>query len=161
MRNKQNGSASIEFVMGFMAFWFMCMAWVEMSYMSYISAINDLAISEVSRSAKKGEERYLDIVDEVLYRDNSIWNTVISADNFRVSIQYLPTIEALESEKKGCPTPEGQRTRECGDEGNNALAIYRIDYDFHPIFSYVFSRSVNLSREMIVVQEYERSQFEI
>lgn len=72
MRNKQNGSASIEFVMGFMAFWFMCMAWVEMSYMSYISAINDLAISEVSRSAKKGEERYLDIVDEVLYRDNSI-----------------------------------------------------------------------------------------
>lgn len=113
MRNKQNGSASIEFVMGFMAFWFMCMAWVEMSYMSYISAINDLAISEVSRSAKKGEERYLDIVDEVLYRDNSIWNTVISADNFRVSIQYLPTIEALESEKKGCPIPEGQRTREC------------------------------------------------
>ncbi|MUH96071.1 pilus assembly protein [Aliivibrio fischeri] len=161
MRNKQNGSASIEFVMGFMAFWFMCMAWVEMSYMSYISAINDLAISEVSRSAKKGEERYLDIVDEVLYRDNSIWNTVISADNFRVSIQYLPTIEALESEKKGCPIPEGQRTRECGDEGNNALAIYRIDYDFHPIFSYVFSRSANFSREMIVVQEYERSQFEI
>ncbi|MUK30473.1 pilus assembly protein [Aliivibrio fischeri] len=161
MRNKQNGSASIEFVMGFMAFWFMCMAWVEMSYMSYISAINDLAISEVSRSAKKGEERYLDIVDEVLYRDNSIWNTVISADNFRVSIQYLLTIEALESEKKGCPIPEGKRTRECGDEGNNALAIYRIDYDFHPIFSYVFSRSANLSREMIVVQEYERSQFEI
>lgn len=161
MRIKQKGSASIEFVIGFMAFWFMCMAWVEMSYMSYISAVNDLAISEISRSAKKGNGQYLNIVDDVLHRENSIWNIAVSADNFQISIHYLPSIEALEAVKKGCPIPEGKRTRECGEEVNNALAIYRIDYNFHPIFSYAFSRSANLSREMIVVQEYERSQFEV
>lgn len=161
MKRKEKGSVSIEFAMGFMAFWFMCMAWVEMSYMSYISAINDLAIAEISRNAKKGEGEYLRIVDGVLRRENSIWNTVTSADNFKVSIQYLDSLEALEKVKKGCPVFEEQRTRECGNAVDSALAIYRVDYHFRPIFSYVFSHSVNLSREMIVVQEYERSQFKI
>lgn len=44
----QRGIASIEFALGFMAFWLMCMAWVEMSYLSYVSAISDLAISEAA-----------------------------------------------------------------------------------------------------------------
>ena len=39
-KRKQTGVATIEFVLGFMAFWLMCMAWVEMSYLSYISAIS-------------------------------------------------------------------------------------------------------------------------
>lgn len=161
MKSKQKGVASIEFAMGFLAFWFMCMAWVEMSYMSYISAINDVAISEASRSAKKGEGEYLKIIDGVLHREKSIWNTVTSADNFRIAVHYLPSMSALEGVVDGCKIPEGKRTRECGEETNNALAIYRIDYQFTPIFSYLFSRNANLSREMIVVQEYERSKFEI
>ena len=77
MRIKQKGSASIEFVIGFMAFWFMCMAWVEMSYMSYISAVNDLAISEISRSAKKGNGQYLNIVDDVLHRPQHVYTRAL------------------------------------------------------------------------------------
>ena len=160
MKSKQKGVASIEFAMGFLAFWFMCMGWVEMSYMSYISAINDIAISEASRSAKKGDGDYLKIIDGVLHREKSIWNTVTSADNFRISVHYLPSMSALEGVVEGCKIPKGQRTKECGEETNSSLAIYRIDYQFTPIFSYLFSKNANLSREMIVVQEYERSKFQ-
>ncbi|OIQ25099.1 TadE/TadG family type IV pilus assembly protein [uncultured Vibrio sp.] len=161
MRSKQRGVASIEFAVGFFAFWLMCMAWVEMSYISYISAINDLAISEVARTAKKGSGHYLETVEQVLHRDNSIWNQVVDGDNFQVTIHYTQGIEALTSITDQCMISDNQKMKECGDSELSSLAIYRINYRFMPIFSYFFTTQNLMSREMIVVQEYERSKFEI
>ncbi|MEZ8040440.1 TadE/TadG family type IV pilus assembly protein [Vibrio sp. 1F263] len=161
MRYKQKGVASIEFAVGFFAFWLMCMAWVEMSYISYISAINDLAISEVARTAKKGSGNYLDTVDKVLHREGSIWNQVVNGDNFQVTIHYSKNLSELASITDQCSISGSQKFKECGDADNSALAIYRINYRFSPIFSYFFTTQNLMSREMIVVQEYERSKFEI
>lgn len=54
-RNKRRnkGIASIEFALGFVGFWLMCMLWVEMSYMSFVSAVTDITISEAARQSKK------------------------------------------------------------------------------------------------------------
>ena len=161
MRSKQKGVASIEFAVGFFAFWLMCMAWVEMSYISYISAINDLAVSEVARTAKKGSGNYLDTVDKVLHREGSIWNQVVNGDNFQVTIHYSKNLSELASITDQCSISGNQKFKECGDADNAALAIYRINYRFSPIFSYFFTTQNLMSREMIVVQEYERSKFEI
>ncbi|MEZ9438817.1 TadE/TadG family type IV pilus assembly protein [Vibrio atlanticus] len=161
MRYKQKGVASIEFAVGFFAFWLMCMAWVEMSYISYISAINDLAVSEVARTAKKGSGNYLDTVDKALHREGSIWNQVVNGDNFQVTIHYSKNLSELASITDQCSISGSQKFKECGDADNAALAIYRINYRFSPIFSYFFTTQNLMSREMIVVQEYERSKFEI
>lgn len=161
MKSKQRGVASIEFAIGFFAFWLMCMAWVEMSYISYISGINDLAISEVARTAKKGTGHYLDTVQEVLHRERSIWNLVADGDKFQVTIHYAETLEGLANITEQCVISGDQKVKECGDAQHSALAIYRIDYRFTPVFSYFFTANNLMVREMIVVQEYERSKFEI
>ncbi|MGF1698372.1 pilus assembly protein [Vibrio lamellibrachiae] len=161
MKNKQSGVASIEFVIGFFAFWLMCMAWVEMSYMSYISSINDLAISEVAREAKKGSRDYMATVQGVLHRDGSMWNTVVDGDNFQVTIQYLTSVGELVKITDQCQISASESQKECGNEQQSSLAIYQINYPFTPIFSYFLGLDGLLSREMIVVQEYERSKFEV
>ncbi len=161
MRARQRGVASIEFAVGFFAFWLMCMAWVEISYMSYVSAINDLAISEISRTAKKGSDRYMDTVQDVLHREGSIWNNVIDGDNFQVTIHYVKDIDELKNVTDQCQITDYQMSKQCGDEEHASLAIYRINYAFTPIFSYFLGLQGLMSREMIVVQEYERSQFEV
>lgn len=161
MRIKQRGVASIEFAIGFFAFWLMCMAWVEMSYMSYISAINDLAISEISRAAKKDSKDYMEVVQTVLHREGSIWHQVINGDNFQFTIQYIKDVDELKNTTDQCQIAIGEKSKQCGDEQNASIAIYRLDYLFTPIFSYFFTSNGLMSREMIVVQEYERSQFEV
>ena len=66
MKKKQKGVVTIEFALGFFAFWLMVAAWAELSFMSYISAVNDLAIAEASRSAKKDTQDYIDSFYEQL-----------------------------------------------------------------------------------------------
>ncbi|EED27942.1 conserved hypothetical protein [Vibrio sp. 16] len=39
------------------------------------------------------------------------------------------------------------------------MAIYRVDYDFNSIFTFFMDTSNLVSREVIVVQEYERDAF--
>ncbi|MFM2589809.1 TadE/TadG family type IV pilus assembly protein [Vibrio sp. TBV020] len=161
MKVKQRGVATIEFAIGFFAFWLMCMAWVEMSYISYISAINDLAISEIARTAKKDSSDYMQTVQEVLHEEDSIWNQVVDGNDFQVTIQYVDSLKNLVNVENLCGEAEILESTECGKEQNAALAIYRINYRFNPIFSYFVTTHNLMSREMIVVQEYERSQFEV
>ncbi|NRB42225.1 MAG: pilus assembly protein [Pseudomonadales bacterium] len=166
-RTRQRGVAAIEFVFGFMAFWIMCMAWAEMSYMSYISAIGDIAIAEASREAKKGdgalqgdvrdEHYYLTLFESALKDNNSsIWSAIANADNFRISIQYLDGIDELEDIIE-CTADDdaGEISKECGDSAS-AIALYRISYNFTPMFTYFTDLDSIFSREMFVVQEYER-----
>lgn len=152
---------AIEFALGFFGFWLMCMAWVEMSYMSYVSAIGDLAIAEASRTSKVEEEKYLEAFENAIHDSNSLWAGIVDSHNFRISIQYLDSIDNLVSQKDPCLPGDKQTSAECGNETNSALAIYRIDYDFTSIFTYFMDESTVFSREVIVIQEYERSEFEI
>lgn len=160
-RKNQKGVVAIEFALGFFGFWLMCMAWVEMSYMSYISAIGDLAIAEASRTSKVQEEKYLQAFENAIHDSDSLWAGVVDTHNFRISIQYLDSIANLVAQKEPCLPGEKQVTAECGSESESALAIYRIDYDFNSIFTYFMDESTVFSREVIVIQEYERSEFEI
>jgi len=156
----QKGIASIEFALGFMAFWLMCMAWVEMSYLSYISAISDLAISEAARSAKVSEGGYRAVFEGVINDNNALWSGVVDESNFRMSVQYIGAIADL-ANVNPCEVPDGESFAECGTATDSAMAIYRIDYDFTSIFTYFMDTSSIVSREVIVVQEYERDAFEI
>lgn len=158
---KQKGVASIEFALGFFAFWLMCMAWVEMSYMSYISAIADLAISEASRDAKLQPDSYLSAFQSSLDKKIGPWAGIVDSGNFRISIQYLENISKLTDQIAPCLVAEGEKSVKCGEEINSAIAIYRIDYDFDSIFSYFMDKTSVFSREVIVIQEFQRDKFKI
>ncbi len=161
IKRKQKGTASIEFAIGFFAFWVMIMAWVEVGYMSYVSALSDYAISEASRQAKKDTETYQTVFDEVLRSNDSLWAKVVDKSNFSASIKYVAHLSDLDAVTEPCIPPAGQQVATCGNEVNSAIAIYYISYDYEGLFSYFFDGSSLFSREVIVVQEYERDQFEI
>ncbi len=161
-REKQSGVASIEFALGFLMFWLMCMVWVEMSYMSFVSAINDVAIAEASRSAKVSSQgNYEQIFEQVLKNKHSIWQHIANSESFRISVQYVTDMDQLVSLEDKCVVPEGQSSIECGEASKSAIAIYRTDYDYQPIFAYLLSGESVFSREVIMIQEYERSEFGI
>lgn len=137
------------------------MAWVEMSYMSYVSSVNDLVISEISRTAKKHSGDYLETVHRVLNQESSIWNPIVDAKRFNVSIQYLQGLTELTAYTNKCQMARSAGDAECGQARNAAIAVYHIDYEFRPIFSYFLGLQGLMSREMVVVQEYERTFFSI
>ena len=157
--SRQKGVASIEFAVGFFAFWLMCMAWVEMSYMSYVSAVGDIAISEAARNAKLQDDNYMSAFKKQLRTGDSVWANMVDIDDFRLSIQYLESIDDLKNQKLPCLATADNPTQECGSEVDSAIAIYRIDYDFNSMFSYFIDETSVFSREVIVIQEYQRDTF--
>ncbi|GLR73386.1 TadE family protein [Aliivibrio sifiae] len=159
--SKNKGTASIEFVLGFMAFWLICMAWVEMSYMSYISAISDLIVSESARESKTKEADYLDSFNQAINTNQSLWGSVVDPNKFTMSIQYLDSVSELGGLVNPCVVPKDEVSAECGNADDRALAVYRIDYRFSSIFTYFVDTESLFSREVIVIQEYERDAFEI
>ncbi len=138
----------------------MCMLWVEMSYMSYISAINDFVITEAAREVKTEQAGYLVAFRQEIEDHSGLWGSIIDPANFRLSINYVQSIADLEGLVNPCEVPDGQNVAECGNEDNSAIAVYNISYDFSPIFTFFMDTETILSREVIVIQEYERDQFD-
>ena len=157
----QKGVVTIEFALGFFAFWLLIAAWVEMSYISYVSAIGDLAVSKASRMAKKDTENYVAVFNQVLNDSNEFWSNYVSSDNFTASVRFVKDLNELDTVTDVCMPESGLQTATCGTETNSAIAIYYVSYNFDNLFTYFIADSSVFAREIIVVQEYERDKFEI
>ncbi len=148
----KRGLVAIELALGFIGFWMLCMVWVEMSFVSYTSALGDLMISQASSQAKREEVNFKQSFDSVIQQSNSIWKSVVTDDDFTACVRYVSDFNALKnisSDQALCP--EG--VAEVGDS-NSPIAIYRVSYSFTPIFTNLFGTSKKVfTREMIVVQE--------
>ncbi|MGF1756226.1 pilus assembly protein [Vibrio makurazakiensis] len=170
---KQSGIASIEFALSFMAFWLMCITWAEMGYMSYVSSVSDYAISESVRDAKvviqdsqsRGNKQATDFMQsfkQSIQAQGSLWGEMIDPNKFRLTIQYLKDVDSLSSYGGECEIEDDSLYElECGDSVHSVMAVYRIDYDFKPMLSFLIDTETLFSREVIVIQEYERDQFKI
>jgi tight adherence protein E len=156
------GIATIEFAIGFIFFWYMCAAWVELSFMSYVSALGDLAIASATEQAKKYEgdsKNFLTEFKNKLSDNNSLWSGLYSVDDFKISVVYLKDLDELSSYSFKCFPKEGETSAECGTATGSAIALYRINYDYTPIFNYSVDSNLIFSREMIVIQENQRDKF--
>lgn len=161
IRKKQRGVASIEFVLGFMAFWLMCSAWVEMSYMSYVSSLGDLAISQAARESKKLDSTdFLTKFDQVLKQSDSLWARIVDSKRFQFSVRYLKSFDELTKVKDACIPAKDETKQECGIAKGAAIAVYRISYNYQPIFNLFLDADNVFSREMVVIQEYQREKFD-
>ena len=150
-RSKQKGVATIEFAIGFMAFWAMCMVWAEMSYMSYISAVGDLAIATTARDVRTLEDDYKTAFEQALTKSNSIWPAIFKPGEFKVKACYFNTINALNNYTGGCAQPSPP-----SKEIASPIAIYSITYDYNSLFTFFISATTVFSREVIVIQENRR-----
>ncbi|MCG3722548.1 pilus assembly protein [Vibrio cincinnatiensis] len=155
----KKGIATIEFVGGFFAFWLMCMAWVEMSFISYVSSLGDLAIAKAAREAKKTDGiNYVTEFNQLLNEENSLWHYVVDANKFKARVQFVKHLDDLHNYETRC-LGEGEEAFNCNDPKDMAIAVYHISYDYQPIFSFFLSRETLFAREVIVIQEYQRETF--
>lgn len=161
--SSSRGVAALEFVAGFGAFWAMCLLWAEMSYVSYVSALGDLLISNASHYAKLNPNdlsnsqnpNFNDDFQKIIEQQDSLWSVLITPNGFKTSIQFVQSYEELAKLTTTCPT--SRAGNQCGTATGAPIAIYRINYEYQPIFSGFFGSSSDVfSREMIVVQEYQR-----
>ncbi|HIF9267438.1 TadE/TadG family type IV pilus assembly protein [Photobacterium damselae] len=160
-KKNEKGIASIEFVMMFMTFWLFVVAWIEISYMSYISAVSDVIVSEAARESKTKHDDYLTFFSQVISKSDSLWGDIIDPNKFTISINYIENVAKLLDVTVECNVPDGENIAQCGREQNSPIAIYRVDYKFDSLFSYFFDDEVIFSREVVVIQEYERDKFNI
>jgi tight adherence protein E len=145
----------------------MCIAWVEMSFMSYISAVGDLALSHSAQVAKKysgtGSETevkaaFLNAFKTEL-ENGSLWHYVADANDFILSVRYVESYSDLANITEACVPDKKDKSTTCGDATDSALAIYRISYNYTPLFNYFIDSDQMFSRETIVIQEYQRDKF--
>lgn len=164
-KKSKKGVVAIEFAAGFFAFWLMCLFLAEVSYVSYVSALGDLMITKATRNTKlvKDEQSFATAFNEALNEQNSIWKTLVTQQGFQRSIRYVDSFSDLENVTTTCEPAEGQSSVECNKPDADeqiAIAIYRVSYNYKPIFSKFFGDDTTVfSREMIVVQEYQRDKF--
>lgn len=162
LMSKESGVAAIEFSLGFLAFFMMIALFFEITYMSYISSITDLMIAQAVRDSKlhnQGSD-FKTIFENRLKSDQEIWSSLVNKNNFRFSIRYVKDFSMLKNVKAICePKNEDGEVVDgvCGEALGSPIAIYRISYDYIPVFNF-YSKGF-FSREMIVVQEYQRDAF--
>ena len=163
-KTSKKGVVALEFAAGFAAFWGMCLLWLEMSYVSYVSALGDLLISNASYYAKlnpndlsdQNQLNFNDDFKKIIAEQDSLWSSIVSADGFTTNITYLKNYQELaQLNPDVCLlVPENEQ---CGNPIGSPIAIYRINYKYEPIFAKFFNASTDIfSREMIVIQEYQR-----
>ncbi len=160
-RRAQNGVVTIEFALGFFGFWIFIAAWLEVCFLSYVSAVTDLAMANASREAKKGNEAYVTAFKDVLNESGSVWSNFVDANKVKSSVRYVDTMANLHLISDICTPTNTSPGATCGVEENSSIAIYHLSYELDGIFTYIIDNETLLSREIIVVQEYERDKFEI
>lgn len=153
---EQRGVASIEFSLTVMLFIIMVFFIAELSRMAYVSSVIDLAVSEAAKEGKNAPEdnggyqrRFRNHLTE---QGGSLWFFLTREDAVELSIHYANSVSDMA--KTG--GTEGQQQTH-----NNALARYQLRYRYHPMFFPFPSAWADslFNREVIFVQEYERSQF--
>lgn len=151
----QRGVASIEFVFTVFAFIFMVFFIAEISRLAYISAVIDLSVSESAKDAKNApatlngdyQQRFN---DRLLVQGGSLWRFLSSADATSLTVTYADSISDMIS-----------TGGTAGYKKDQPLARYQLIYQYHPMFFPFPQAWANklLNREVIFVQEYERSKF--
>ncbi len=160
-RKKNRGVAAIEFAIGFIFFWYMIAAWVEMSFMSYVSAVGDLAISSASQYAKKYDSTDFAtrFNQQLTGSSDSLWKNFINTSNYSTTVYYLDDFSDLTTNTLDCEPAEDESNAECGTSSGSAIALYRVTYNYDPMFNFFLDSDLVFSREVIVIQENQRDQF--
>lgn len=154
------GSAVLELALGIIPILFLLISIAEASRFIYTSNILDLAISNAAKKAKKAKKAkntkasnqsdYHNIFEESLNQQMGSFGHIITTNNnFMLEVKFSDSLSDLITDNYYY------------NADNHPIGIYRLNYSYQPIFIPISSSWANslLSREVIFVQEYERSLF--
>ncbi|MFK0570901.1 TadE family protein [Endozoicomonas sp.] len=161
-KSKQKGVVAIETALGLFAFLLMIFFWMEVSYMGFVSALMDYSVTEAARNAKASRsDDYSDVFRDAIQESDSLWGSFIDVEQISFSTHYYETVDALADE-----TCDGEDAlpfcNETPTAEDSPIAIYRVSYPYQPLFISLFidpDKPMTISREVITIQEYERSAF--
>ncbi|AIU86951.1 TadE/TadG family type IV pilus assembly protein [Pectobacterium odoriferum] len=148
------GIATIEFALTVMVFIIMVLFMIECARLAYVSSVIDLAVSEAAKDAKNAPEN-LDggyrsrFEKRLMDRGGSLWGFLTHKDAVSINLGYAKSIDDM------VRTGGGSSTR------NQPLARYQLSYRYQPMFfpfPHFWADSL-MNREVIFVQEFERSKF--
>ena len=152
--NDQRGVATVEFSITVIVFIIMVLFVAEIARLAYVSSVLDLAVSEAAKEAKNApsdldggyQSRFQRRLTE---QGGALWGFLTRADAVKVTISYAETIKEM------IDSGGGSRASQ------RPLARYQLAYQYHPMFFPFpgFWANNLLTREVIFVQEYERSRF--
>lgn len=150
----QQGVATIEFALTVIVFIFMVLFVAETARLAYVSSVIDLAVSEAAKEAKNAPSSvdggYRNRFEKRLTEQGgAIWGFLTKTDAVDITLAYADSINDMVSN---------------GGSSNftrQPLARYQLSYQYHPMFFPFpgFWANNLLTREVIFVQEYERSRF--
>jgi len=153
--HEQHGIATIEFALTVTLFIFMVLFIAEISRMAYVSSVIDLAVSEAAKQGKNApastdggyNARFNRHLTE---QGGSLWFFLTREDAVELNITYANSIEEMIN--------TGGSLKDAKDQ---SLARYHLLYRYHPMFFPFPKKWANslFNREVIFVQEYERSKF--
>ncbi|MTH45580.1 pilus assembly protein [Escherichia alba] len=156
LRRCRSGAVTVEFALTVIIFIFLVLFVAETARLAYISSVLDLATSEAAKEAKNapadsGLQDYRTRFEtRLLNQGGHLWSFLTRADATEINISFAPTIADM--------TASGGQT---ANVTNMPLARYQVKYHYHPMFFPFpgFWANNFLNREVIFVQEYERSKF--
>ncbi|MGF1788355.1 pilus assembly protein [Photobacterium swingsii] len=164
---KNKGSISIELALGLPILILTVFAWFDLCLMSYAFAVSDHALNVATSETKKlgkvrgtAAEDYNSYVETALKNSSGIFfPTVIKSGTIRTDVHYFKDLDSLSM----C-TGQFKRIDDCPSVNkkpkNMAIAIYSLSFKYKPVFSY-FLKPMDIKREVIAIQEYERCKFKI
>ena len=160
-RFKQKGVVAIETALGLFSFLLMIFFWMEVSYMGFVSALMDYSVTEAGRSAKASpSDNYNTLFKNIVRDADSLWGSFVDVNTIEFETKYYQTVGALADEtcEDDGETPFCNATEEVE---NSPIAVYRVSYPYQPLFLSLFvdTDEMTISREVITIQEYERSEF--
>ncbi|MCL6271463.1 pilus assembly protein [Sansalvadorimonas sp. 2012CJ34-2] len=163
-KSGQRGVVAIEFAIGVFAFLMMIFYWMEVSYMGFVSAMVDYAVSESSRVARTTRSEDADygvIFKHIIDKNDSVWGQFIDADDFVLRTNYFSSVSDIVScsNSLGTAACTGASATPTSDM---PIAIYNVSYPYRPLFATLFFDqigAVTIRREAITIQEFERGAF--
>ncbi|QHM73468.1 TadE/TadG family type IV pilus assembly protein [Mixta intestinalis] len=155
LRNQQ-GIATIEFALTVVIFICMVLFVVEIARLAYVSSVIDLAVSEAAKEAKNapagtnGGYRGRFETRLLTQKGGTFWSFLTREDAVSINIAFAASIRDM-IDNGGDATDYAMRP----------IARYQVVYHYHPMFFPFPGAWANqlLNREVIFVQEYERSKF--
>lgn len=154
LMREQQGVATIEFSLTVIVFIFMVLFVAETARLAYVSSVIDLAVSEAAKEAKNApsglDGGYRGRFEKRLTaQGGALWGFLTQADAVDITIAFAQSIDSMIT------------TGGSSHFTKRPLARYKLAYRYHPMFFPFpgFWANSLLTREVIFVQEYERSRF--
>lgn len=152
--SKSKGVTIIEFVLGALILGVAMLMLFEMSFRIYVTNLVEYALRETVRSTKIYEggdsyDNYKLTLDNALGESDSMWATLVPAENFTLTGQYYLSYSDLISNVSYTDVQM--------DEGGGGYAIaeFTLQYNHSPMFSVFTGDVVPITRSTLINLEHE------